>query len=86
MPRTDISTTPPGGCLCCMNVLFETNHLLNTTHKKALRVRLNDFNLSFTELLNIAKSSPIHTKNLKLMVCEVYKILNHLNPQTMWES
>ena len=61
-------------------------NLLNATHKRALKVRFDDFHSSFEELLHRCESVDIHTRNLQLMICEVYKTLNHLNPQIMWDS
>ena len=61
------------------------NALINRTHKKALRVlyKNNEFDLS--ELINLDSSTTIHVKNLRLLMCEVYKTLNNLNPTFMKE-
>ena len=64
----------------------QANGLLNSTHLKALRARYNDFSSTFEELLDMSNSLTIHGKNLQLMLCEVYKTVNHLNPEIMWDS
>ena len=60
--------------------------LLIKTHKKALRVRFGNFSLEYEELLQKAASVSIHTKNLQLLVSEVFKTVNQLNPKIMWDS
>ena len=40
---------------------------------------------SFEELLERDNTKTIHTKNLQKLMIEVYKSLNHLNPEYMWE-
>ena len=64
----------------------QANSLINATHLKALRARYNNFSSTFEELLEGSHSLTIHSKNLHLMLGEVYKTLNHLNPQIMWDS
>ena len=60
-------------------------NVINTTHKRALRAVTNDFSLSFDELLLKTNSSSIHHKNLCTLLTEVYKSLNCLNPEFMWD-
>ena len=64
----------------------QAHNLLANTHKKALRARYNNFTLSYDELLQKSESVSIHAKNLQLMVCEIYKTVNYLNPKIMWDS
>ena len=64
----------------------QANTLLNSTHFKGLRARYSDFSSTFDELLQISNSTYIHSKNLRLMLFEVYKTVNHLNPEIMWDS
>ena len=40
----------------------------------------NDFNSSFSELLEMANETTIYIKNLKFLLTEVYKLLNGLSP------
>ena len=62
-------------------------HNLNKSiHHKALCARSGSFTLPYEQLLKTANKTSIHTRNLKLLVTEVYKSLHHLNPDMMWES
>ena len=58
---------------------------INRTHKRALRILYRDYESSFEELLERDKTKTTHTKNLQKLMIEVYKSLNHLNPEYMWE-
>ena len=49
------------------------HNLLNKTHYKALRARLDDFSSSFVELLELTDSCDIHNTNLKLLMIELFK-------------
>ena len=62
------------------------NTLLNTTHRRALSAVLGQYTLSFDELLQNTKSIPIHTRNLRLLLVEIFKTLNNLNPKIMWDT
>ena len=64
----------------------KAHSLLCKTQHKALMVRFNDFTLSLEESLIRSKSVPLHLRNLQLLACEVFKTLNHLNPEVMWDS
>ena len=50
-----------------------------------LRLVLGDFTASLEELLEISESSSIHIQNLQSLMTEVYKCLNRLYPEFMWE-
>ena len=54
------------------------HNLLRETHCRALRAKLNSFNLNYNELLKNAKCESIHTQNLQLMLVEVYKSVNNI--------
>ena len=45
----------------------------------------NDFDSSFSELLEMANESTIHMRNLKFLLTEIYKFLNGLSPPIMNE-
>ena len=62
----------------------KAHNLIKATHVKALCANLNTFALSYDGLLQTSNSIKIHTKNLQLMVIEVFKCLNKLNPEIMW--
>ena len=61
------------------------NNDINRTHKRALRILYRDYESSFEELLERDNTKTIHTKNLQKLMIEVYKSVNHLNPEYMWE-
>ena len=58
---------------------------INRTHKCALRVLYGFYESMFEELLDRDKSKMTHKKNLKILMVEVYKTIDHLNPKCMWE-
>jgi hypothetical protein len=62
------------------------HNLINKTHRRALRAKLNIFSCENDELLRIAKSESIHSRNLKLLIIEIFKSLNRLNPKIMWDT
>ena len=71
---------------CPLNWTFcsrRSNHLFNKLQERALRIAYNDFNSSFSELLEMANESTIHIRNLKFLLTEVYKFLNGLPPPIM---
>ena len=41
----------------------------------------NNYSSSLSKLLSQTKTEPVHVKRLKLMVCEVFKIVNKLSPE-----
>ena len=62
------------------------HNLIDKTHHKALCARFNNFSATFEELLLSSNSITVHTKNLQLLVVEIFKSLRHLNPEFMWDS
>ena len=61
------------------------NTLINTSHKRALRVILGDSEISFEEALAVTGSKSLHYRNLELLMVEVYKSINSLNPAFMFD-
>ena len=61
------------------------NNLINSVHKKALRIVYNKYDLSLNQLLEIDNGCSIHLRNLRFLMVEVYKSLNKLNPEFMWD-
>ena len=49
--------------------------------ERALGFINNDFISSLSELLKLSNTQPFHVRRLKLMACEVYKIVNYFSPQ-----
>ena len=62
----------------------QAHNLINATHRRALSVKLNEYSLGIDDLLSRTKTVSIHTRNLRLMLAEVYKSINQLNPEVMW--
>ena len=56
-----------------------SNHVTNKLQERALRIAYNDFNSTFSELLEMANESTIHIGNLKFLLTEVYTFLNGLS-------
>ena len=71
--------------LICTFCSRRSNHVINKLQERALRIAYNDFNSSFSELLEMANESTIHIRNLKFLLTEVYKFLNGLSPPIMNE-
>ena len=72
---------------CCLIWMFcnkKSNDKINRAHKRALGAIYMSRNLPIQDLLSIDGSVSIHMKNLRTLMIEVYKSLNHLNPQFMW--
>ena len=61
------------------------NLLINKTHQRALRTVYNDFESSLEELIEKDKSVVIHVQHLRTLMIEVFKSLNRLNPEMLWE-
>ena len=62
----------------------EGNNLIKSVHRRSLRAILNDFYISYEEMLDKTDKKTIHQKNLEVLMIEVYKSLNSLNPEFMW--
>ena len=61
------------------------NGLINNTHLLALKMIYQSESLSLEHILHKDLSVKIHTKNLQLLMLEVYKSRNKLNPEFMWD-
>ena len=57
--------------------------LINTTFRRALKATLCTFSLPLSDMLSLSNCVSIHTKNLRLMLIEVYKSLHRLSPEIM---
>ena len=71
--------------LIWMNGCKSNNELINKVHQRALCAVNRDFHSSFKDLLSMEKSETIHKRNLKTLMIEVFKSLNRLNPEILWE-
>ena len=53
---------------------------LEKVQERALRFINNDFTSSLPDLPKQTNTQPLHIRRLKLMACEVYKLVNDLSP------
>ena len=60
--------------------------LLNKTHHKALNARFGNYQTSLEDLLDFSESINIHTQHLRALALEIYKTVNRLNPEIMWDA
>ncbi len=56
---------------------------INRIQERALRIAYKENNSHFEELLKNTNSVSIHQKNLQLLMVEIYKTRNGLNPTFM---
>ena len=64
----------------------KTNHtLINKVQFRALQAVYLNFSSSFVELLERDASVPIHVKNLRSLLIEIYKILHRESPSFLWD-
>ena len=56
------------------------NNHINNIHERALRIVFRDYESTFQQLLKQNKPVSIHQKNLQILVTEIFKTKNGLNP------
>ena len=61
------------------------NSRVNKLHERALRMVYQDYVSSFTELLEKDNLTTIHSRNIQLLVTELFKVKNGLSPPFMNE-
>ena len=61
------------------------NNKINRLHERALRIAYKDYASSFESLLEKDGSVTIHQKNVQLLMNEMFKTTNNLNPSFMDE-
>jgi hypothetical protein len=61
------------------------NNALNKVQKGALRMLTDKQGLSHEKLLEISGCVKIHTRNLQLLMTEIYRTSRKLNPPFMWK-
>ena len=54
---------------------------LEKVQERAMRFINNDFTSSLPDILKQTNTQPLHVRRMKLMACEVYKIVNDLSPK-----
>ena len=57
-----------------------TNDKVNSVHKRALGVLLNDYTSSFEELLHRKEEVTIHRKNFQKLMLEIYRCMTSASP------
>ena len=63
----------------------QLNQKINKIQERALRITYKDTESTFSELLLKDCAVNIHTKNLQILMTEMYKTKNELNPSFMQE-
>ena len=63
----------------------QLNKNINKIHERALRITYKDAESTYIELLEKDCAVTIHSKNLQLLMTEMYKNKNGLNPSFMQE-
>ena len=63
----------------------QLNHKINKIQERALTITYKDTDSTFSELLQKDCAVTIHTKNLQILMTEMYKTKNELNPSFMKE-
>ena len=58
----------------------QLNKKINKIQERALRITYKDAESTYSELLQKDCAVTIHTKNLQLLMTEMYKTKNGLNP------
>ena len=61
------------------------NTLINKVHTRTLRAVYFDFSSSFEILLEKDASVSIHVKNLRFLLCEIYRIVWRESPSFLWD-
>ena len=56
------------------------NNRISSIHERALRLLYKDNQSSFKELLENVHSVTVHHKNLQVLVTEIFKVKNDLDP------
>ena len=66
-------------------LLKRVSHKINKIQERALRITYKDTESTFSQLLQKDSAVTIHTKNLQILMTEMYKTRNGLNPSFMQE-
>ena len=61
------------------------NSNIDRVQKRALRAVYNEPLLNLDELLKMDNSLKTHSRNLQTLLIEIYKSINRLNPEIMWD-
>ena len=72
--------------LVCMCHDRKSNNKINKIHERALRIIHTDSTSNFEEILIKSNSVSVHQRNLQLLLTEIDKTVNNLNPSFMAEE
>ena len=61
------------------------NNEIHKTHKRALSMLYGDDDSTFQQMLDKDRTTTIHKKNEASLMVEIYKSMNQINPEFMWE-
>ena len=61
----------------------KSNNLINKIHERSLRIVTNDKNSNFEDLLKSNNEITVHQRNLKVLMTEVFEIINGLSRPIM---
>ena len=64
----------------------KAHNLIDKTFYRALCAKYYTFSHNFSDLLKKANMPSIHVRNLRLLVIEIFKSINRLNPELMWDT
>ena len=73
----------PQNFMKVLNVKLKSQ-LMALIHFRILQVVYNTYEKSYNELLILNRNISVHQKHLHFLTTEVYKSVNNLNPQFMW--
>ena len=62
-----------------------SNNLIMKTHYQCLRAIYNTQTKTYRDLLCINGKIDIHTQNIQILMTEIYKCLNKINPLFTWD-
>ena len=68
-------------CPLAWHFCSSATNTLAKVQERELRFINNDFTSSLPDLVKQTNTQPIHVRRMKLMACEVYKIVNDLSPK-----
>ena len=67
------------------HLVLHLNNKINKIHERAMRIAYKDYESSFSTLLERDTSVTIHTKNLQILITEMFKTKENLGPPFMKE-